>query len=97
MIKKYRVIKKDNQYGFHVVFFDEHNNILKIENEPLFSGEGLLGLLRKWGKIQEAWDESVIDFHTYEEDYSHNPLNGTNWEKAVTRISETSFNGKKNT
>jgi len=89
MIKKYRVIKKDNQYGFHVVFFDEKDSILRIEEDPLFSGEGLLGLLREWEKVQEAWGESVVNFHTYEEDHSHNSLNKTNWEKAVTRISET--------
>lgn len=61
---RYRIVKKENKYGFHPVFIDENGDIVNINDMPEVCEDSLEKLARMIG---EAWDYPVLDYETGED------------------------------
>lgn len=70
----YRIVKKDNNYGLYPVFIDENQDVVNINNIPVYLSDTILGLVEVENKaglpisslMKEAWDYPVIEYNTGE-------------------------------
>ena len=71
----YRIVKKTNNYGLYPVFIDENEDVVNINNNPVFLSDTILDLVTVQNKaglpipslMKEAWDHPVIDYNTGED------------------------------
>lgn len=61
---RYRIVKKENKYGFHPVFIDKNGDIVNINDMPEVCEDSLEKLARM---IREAWDYPVLNYETGED------------------------------
>lgn len=64
----YRIVKKQNKYGFHPVYTDENGDIIRIEDEPerIFA-DSMEELEKEFESIKEAWQKPIINWSNGEE------------------------------
>jgi hypothetical protein len=61
----YRVVKKDNQFTIHGVYYDEKSNIVSLDNDPNYPfGEDLEELEDRLKLMQDSLKKAIIDFET---------------------------------
>lgn len=74
---EFRVVKKTNKtdylddpiitYGIHQVFLDENQDIVRIEDNPIFFDENLDNLKFSLEKMVDCCELSVINYSSGEE------------------------------
>ena len=63
----YRVIKKDGGCGVHGVYYDEHENITGIDQDPNApTGESLDQLRTTLELMLEALEKPILDYNQFD-------------------------------
>ena len=71
----YRIVKRENGYGLYPVFIDENQDVVNLNNMPVYLSDTMFYLTEVENKaglpipslMKEAWDHPVIDYNTGEE------------------------------
>lgn len=71
----YRIVKRENRYGLYLVFIDENQDVVNLNNMPVYLSDTMFDLTEVENKaelpipslMKEAWDHPVIDYNTGEE------------------------------
>lgn len=76
----YRIVKRENRYGLYLVFIDENQDVVNLNNMPVYLSDTWLDSLMFYltevenkaelpipSLMKEAWDHPVIDYNTGEE------------------------------